>query len=158
MSTGVYYIRDKKFGSMFPKYELCKIGYSYNVYKRLKQFPNSKNLEIVSFKLFGKNATIEDMLKEEQKCVSSIEGICGYVFKNRYVVNAAFPFPKKFDDTTKLLKRAYGNDIFNGWTEKMILSKNKMFRYFDEMRRDGNRYHNRYSGNWGSTEWFVLKK
>jgi hypothetical protein len=153
MRAGVYYVRDTKFGSMFPNYELCKIGYTHNLKQRLIQFPNYDDLEMVKFQSFGKSVSISELLEEESKWASSVDGIIGYPFKNTYVVNDRFPFPKKFDDTTKLLKEFYGNDIFNGWSKYQMLSKNKMFRYFHNMK--SNRI---LTSNWGSTEWFVIKK
>ena len=150
--SGVYFVKDTKFASLFPNYELCKIGYSYNLRDRLSQFPNYDDLELVAHRHFSKSTSVTELEEYESKWASEQGDKLGYPFWNKYTINPKFKFPKKFDDTTKLLKKLYGNDYFDGASKLTLSQTNKMFRYFHNMkrRRVG-------ASNWGSTEWFVIK-
>lgn len=127
MGAGVYYVRDTKFGSMFPNYELCKIGYTHNLKRRLIQFPNYDDLEIVKFQSFGGGATLT-MYELEQKWIGE-QRIWFQPFWNTKTLNSKA-------------------------IERMELP---MREYFQSMIQKHHIVDN-LTSNWGSTEWFVIKK
>jgi hypothetical protein len=163
-NRGIYLIEDLNFAKEFPKYSLRKIGYSTNMISRVKNLSISDNMKWRVLEDLGEtfrhpNDPNADVKAEEKWESIFHKNILGKPFCSRWVIDKRFPFPNEFDDTTELLKQLYGDDIFEGWTNYMMHYKNRMFRYFLNIRNRMDKIKREQDPrlNWGATEWFIDK-
>jgi hypothetical protein len=84
--AGVYFVRDTRFNELFPKDDLCKIGYSRDIQNRLEQFPNRDTLELFDFKRYTSKVDEETLLKVENEWMCSITYAFN-PFKNKYTLD-----------------------------------------------------------------------